>query len=66
MNWQKISTISLWAGLAIALIHAFLGKYLKGYFYVTFPLEILLLVIFIISEIAKFLQRRNSKKRRNI
>ena len=66
MNWRKISTVSLWSGFIVFLVHTFLKKYVAQYWKILFALEIILLNIFLFSELMKFTIKIRMKNKTNI
>ena len=63
MNWEKVSTISLWTLGVIVIIDAFAGKYIPNHTFIFFGLECLLLSIFIFSELMKLIVRIRLKEK---
>jgi hypothetical protein len=65
INWNKLSTISIWSAFLAFVIHTFLRQYVEKYWVAIFIIEITCLLLFLISEIIKFVIRikmRNKKK----
>ena len=64
MNWSKLSTVSIWSCFVVFIIHTFLNKYVEKYWQIILALEIILLSIFLLSELMKLIIRVRSKNKK--
>ena len=60
--WKRMSTIGAWGCGITAIIHTFFGKYLSDIKWVLVTVEALVLFVYLLSDLLKFIIKRNSKK----
>lgn len=60
--WRRLSNISGYGGGIMVIIHIFFIKYLEGYIKIILVLEAIIVVVFLSSELMKYLIRRKFNK----
>jgi len=63
MFWRKMSTISVWSGGTLAIVHIFLKKYVEQYVPIFYYGEIGTLSSFLFAEAMKLILKMNKKNK---
>jgi hypothetical protein len=65
MNWKKLSNIAIYSGAILAILDSFLGKYLPNHLLISVIVFAVVVLLFIVSELMKFINKIRIKKGRS-
>jgi hypothetical protein len=65
MNWKKLSTIAIYSAGILAIIDAFLGKYIPNHSLIFLIVGGVVVLLFLVSELMKFINKTRIKKGRS-